>query len=84
MQEPIVGIGPEGMGSGPCEWVCILYGSSVPVILRDIDVRKSKDKHTYHVELVGPCYLHGHMEGGIFAGMSEKDLRFKTTKFGIH
>jgi len=84
MQKSIVGLGPEDMVSGGRKWACILYGSSVPVILRDIDVTKSKDDNTHHVELIGPCYVHGHMEGEIFAGMSEKDLRRRTTKFSIH
>ena len=80
----IVGLGPEDMDSENKNLVGILYGSSVPVILRVVDDDRSKADNTYHVKLVGPCYAHGHMEGEIFAGMSEMEIKKRTTTFSIH
>jgi hypothetical protein len=83
-QEAIVGLGPTYMKPGDETLVCILYGSSVPVILSVMDKPKVQGDNTLHVKLVGPCYVHGHMEGEIFAGMSEKEIQSRTTKFSIH
>jgi len=82
--EAIVGLGPAIMSSEDKILLCILYGSSVPVMLNVIPGPNSQDDKTLHVKLVGPCYAHGHMEGEIFASMSEEDLQRGTTKFSIH
>jgi hypothetical protein len=44
--------------------VCILFGCSVPVILREITgkLRKPRDGRVYH-ELIGEAYIHGKMDG---------------------
>jgi hypothetical protein len=84
IHEAIVGLGPEDMGSVGQQWVCILYGCSVPVILNEVDGRKYQGDGTYHVKLTGPCYVHGYMEGEIFAGMSEEDIRSRSITFSIH
>ncbi|KAI4609388.1 hypothetical protein J4E81_007604 [Alternaria sp. BMP 2799] len=82
--EGIVGLGPKDMSLKDENLLCILYGSSVPVILRVIPGPNLQDDHTLHVKLVGPCYAHGHMEGEIFAGMSETEIKKRTIKFSIH
>ncbi|KAK8214812.1 hypothetical protein M8818_002395 [Zalaria obscura] len=43
--------------------ICILYGCSVPVILRPIDPRDRKKGFTF----IGPCYLHSMMDGTALA-----------------
>lgn len=77
----IVGFGPEHISSKDHVLVCILYGSSVPVILNKIEHRVWG---TTHVKLIGACYVHGHMDGEIFAGLSEEDIHIKSTTFSIH
>jgi hypothetical protein len=48
------GLGPDGLQSG--DVVAVLYGCSVPVILRAMEDRM-------HYKLVGECYIHGLMDG---------------------
>ena len=42
--------------------ICILYGCSVPVVLR----KKHAGKPDEHYEFIGECYVHGIMEGEAF------------------
>ncbi|KAI4927944.1 uncharacterized protein J4E92_005424 [Alternaria infectoria] len=82
--DAIVGLGPEQMTGEDESLVCILYGSSVPVILSLIDDERLQSGDICHVKLVGACYVHGHMEGEIFASMGEKEFQGRTMKFSIH
>jgi len=41
--------------------ICILYGCSVPVLLRKIDQKTSKGKDIW--ELIGECYMYEMMSG---------------------
>lgn len=50
----LFGLGPDGLQSG--DVVAVLYGCSVPVVLRAVENR------TYY-KLVGECYIHGLMDG---------------------
>lgn len=52
-----IGVGPQTMQSG--DLVAILYGSSVPFILR----RSTKYSMEATHEFVGDCYVHGIMDG---------------------
>ncbi|KAF2759866.1 hypothetical protein EJ05DRAFT_499059 [Pseudovirgaria hyperparasitica] len=56
--------GPELLGLAPedCEegdLICILRGCSVPIILRKKDLPDQSDCY----EVIGPCYVHGIMQG---------------------
>jgi len=77
----IVGFGPENISSQDYASVCILYGLSVPVILKKIE---SPNFRITRVKLVGACYVHGHMEGEIFSGMSKEEIRDGSKTFSIH
>ena len=79
--DTIVGLGPGHFHPwAEREMVCILYGSSVPVILRE---HKDRDGTTV-ARLIGACYVHGHMEGELFADMSEEEIQKRSTTFSIH
>ena len=52
----LYGLCPPAAGAG--DIICILFGCSVPVLLKKA---KSKDKECY--TLVGECYVHGMMDG---------------------
>ena len=43
-----------------CDLICILFGCSVPIVLR-----RQKDAHTgqEYFQFIGECYIHGIMEG---------------------
>jgi hypothetical protein len=61
-QESIFGLCPEGTKEK--DLVCILFGCSVPVILRE---HKSNDALKCHFELIGEAYVHGKMDGEAMA-----------------
>ncbi|PVH76559.1 hypothetical protein DL98DRAFT_641110 [Cadophora sp. DSE1049] len=52
----LLGLAPSNAWEG--DTVCILYGCSVPVILRKVD-----DDEGVYYELVGECFLYGMMDG---------------------
>ncbi|MCJ1272239.1 hypothetical protein MMC21_000025 [Puttea exsequens] len=60
---------PDGMlGLGPDkarrkDIICILYGCSVPVILREM---KDERRQDVYYEFIGECYVHGIMDGEAF------------------
>jgi len=53
------GLGPEGSEVGYI--LCVLYGCSVPVVLRKAGQQRVKDKILH--EVVGEAYVHGIMDG---------------------
>lgn len=57
--KPLFGLGNPAMMKG--DFVCILFGCSVPVVLRGHPKVK-------HFEFIGECYLHGMMDGEAIAG----------------
>lgn len=68
----LVGIGPGE--SQADDLVCILYGSSVPCILRPT-WRASGDKYTPdYYELVGEAFILGQMDGEALFDLSEDEL----------
>jgi hypothetical protein len=48
--------------------VCVLFGCSVPVVLRRLDEDNS---YTF----IGECYLHGFMDGEAIAMQVKKDIK---------
>jgi hypothetical protein len=74
-----VGIGPHNVKA--TDVVCILFGCSVPVVLRrvphDLEAMQS-------FRLIGTCYVHGHMEGEGFVGISESEIEDRSMEFRIY
>jgi hypothetical protein len=61
------------------DYVCILFGCSVPVILRG--QRNSKEDKTYNVSFVCESFLYGKMDGEVLIGMDAATLAAKTVEF---
>jgi hypothetical protein len=53
------GLGPQDTQSG--DIVCILFGCSVPVVLREFE-----EEGNHYFKLIGECYIHGLMDGEAF------------------
>lgn len=53
--------------------ICVLYGCSVPVVLRAIKDKKGKDTGEY--ELIGECYLDGMMDGQAVSESRQEQAR---------
>lgn len=60
-QEPLFGLGGSNVKTG--DVVCILFGCSVPVVLRKLSQGKDPD-----YAFIGECYLHGMMDGEAIPG----------------
>lgn len=70
----LFGLGPRRAEKG--DLICILFGCSVPVILR-----RHESNSCY--ELIGECYVHGKMEGEAFAGMDQDAIEKEKMEFNI-
>ncbi|CZT04791.1 uncharacterized protein RCO7_10711 [Rhynchosporium graminicola] len=66
----LIGLAPMAARQG--DMVCILYGCSVPVVLK----KKEKDGDTFW-QVVGECYVHGKMNG------EAMDDQHETQKFEL-
>jgi hypothetical protein len=55
---PLFGLAPEGTEAG--DIVCILFGCSVPVVLKRVEGNSNAQELC---ELVGEAYVHGKMDG---------------------
>lgn len=66
--DDLFGLCPEGAVQG--DLICILYGCSVPVLLRDSD----PEKNTFKV--IGETYAHGKMEGEAMEEYIEREQSF--------
>jgi hypothetical protein len=65
------------MAASPEDIICILYGCSVPVILRP-RIEKDGETEQTHFLLVGECYLHGMMDGEAIDRAHEfKEMEFE-------
>jgi hypothetical protein len=74
-RECLVGVGPRNIEKG--DLVCILFGCSVPVILRRSGT--SWDGKTPQVRFLGESYVHGKMDGeapGIGSTLSQFGMDF--------
>ncbi|KAK0657906.1 heterokaryon incompatibility protein-domain-containing protein [Cercophora newfieldiana] len=60
MTRPLYGLGPEGCSKG--DYVCILYGCSVPVVLKLVP-ESAQPRVVDLFEVVGEAYVHGVMDG---------------------
>ncbi|CAG8951777.1 hypothetical protein HYFRA_00005580 [Hymenoscyphus fraxineus] len=58
--------------------ICLLWGCSVPVVLRKV-VKKSQEVH----ELIGACYVHGVMEGELLRDYPNLRERGPQVPFGM-
>ncbi|KAF2180118.1 hypothetical protein K469DRAFT_797103 [Zopfia rhizophila CBS 207.26] len=71
-----------GLGSRyikEADLVCILFGCSVPVILR----KHREDTGASYFEFIGECYIHGRMDGEALACMDEVSIIDGTVEFNI-
>jgi hypothetical protein len=55
--------------------ICIVYGCSVPVVLRKCSVDQENGKCSY--VLIGECYIHGMMDGEAFRILQELKIEKK-------
>jgi hypothetical protein len=74
--ECLLGIAPRDTKAG--DKICILFGGSVPFVLRE-----HEEKGECCFELVGAAYVDGYMEGEAVSGMSAEELKAKEVEFGI-
>ncbi|KAF2731828.1 hypothetical protein EJ04DRAFT_514298 [Polyplosphaeria fusca] len=65
---------------GENDLVCILFGCSVPVILR----QRLGGPGNSHFELLGEAYIHGKMDGEALATFDADALASKTQDFDIY
>jgi hypothetical protein len=63
-QKPRLGLSPAEAEKG--DLICILYGCSVPVILREIEGGQVPE-----YRLIGECYLHGMMDAEAISGLTK-------------
>lgn len=93
--EKFLGLGPDNVKEG--DLVCILYGCSVPVLLREhqthtghnkatladggVEVRSNATDPSTLYQLVGECYIHGMMTGKAFQYLN--DCRIHTQNFDL-
>jgi hypothetical protein len=75
--EWLFGLGSRYVKGG--DLVCILFGCSVPVVLR----RCGDDSLNVYYEFVGECYIHGKMDGEVLAGMDEESIAKATVEFNL-
>jgi hypothetical protein len=70
----ILGLVPDDADKG--DYICILFGCSVPVVLRGVKhvPTSTQDKGT-HYEFVGECYVHGMMDGEAVEAVTAKDYQ---------
>jgi hypothetical protein len=70
-QQNILGLVPGDCREG--DLVCIVYGCSVPVILRQVSTEESGRND--HFVLVGEAYIHGMMDGEALVMKKRDDIR---------
>lgn len=86
-ENTVVGIGPPLTRRG--DIVCILFGCSVPCILRETRNTPGKlsqengqtDPMVPNYEFIGEAFIYGKMDGQHIANLSKEDLRTKTREF---
>lgn len=67
-------LGLASLSAQPGDIVCIIYGCTVPVLLRE---RPTKDGFTF----IGECYLHGMMDGEVVLYVKRAQQKEKEEKF---
>jgi hypothetical protein len=76
--EWLIGLGSRYIESG--DLVCILFGCSVPVILRKV-TRLYLGNVSYH--FVGECFVYEKMDGEALAAMDKTSINAATVQFNI-
>jgi hypothetical protein len=74
-EEKLFGLGPPK--TEPGDFICILFGCSVPCILR---------KHPHEVgtyEFIGEAFIYGKMDGEAVTSLTEEDLNQQTREFRL-
>jgi hypothetical protein len=71
---PLFGVGPPGMKEN--DFVCILLGCSVPVVLREIGGGGG-------LALIGEAYVHGKMEGEAMEDLEKNDTLGQKVEFEL-
>jgi hypothetical protein len=74
--EELFGIAPKCAQEG--DLICILFGCSVPVILRE----RTKESESFF-EFVGDAYIHGMMEGEAFVGKNADEVERWSERFEL-
>jgi hypothetical protein len=69
-QERLLGLAPESAQEG--DLICIVFGCSVPVLLRKIVSDEMTGEH--HYQLLGDCYVHGMMDGEAFTMQQARNI----------
>ncbi|KAF7195106.1 Heterokaryon incompatibility protein 6, OR allele [Pseudocercospora fuligena] len=72
----LVGLGPRETAAG--DYICILYGCSVPVVMR-----KHENGHSVRWELIGESYVDAMMEGEALYDLTEDEIQQQTVTFDI-
>jgi hypothetical protein len=80
LKDDIVGIGAGNVQYG--DLVCILFGCSVPVILRPL--LGNSVRRDWRVKIVGDCYVHDHIESELFVGVADYQAQRKPITLVIH
>ncbi|MCJ1451337.1 hypothetical protein MMC28_001673 [Mycoblastus sanguinarius] len=74
-EHQLLGLVPEE--TKKYDLICILYGCSVPVVLRKLEDPATSEEY---FEFVGECYVHGIMDGEAFALQRKRSLDGKIKK----
>lgn len=69
-QEHLLGIAPTNAQEG--DLICIIFGCSVPVVLRKVVSDEMTGEH--HYQLMGDCYVHGMMDGEAFTIQQARNI----------
>ncbi|KAI0533968.1 heterokaryon incompatibility protein-domain-containing protein [Xylaria digitata] len=73
--EPLFGIGPPETERG--DMICILFGCSVPCILR----RLKSGGNDRHFEFIGEAYIYARMDGEGISMLTADELKERTVEF---
>jgi hypothetical protein len=73
--ESLVGLVPQQAKVG--DQLCIIYGCSVPVVLR----KEWTGNEQYHWHFVGEAYVHGYMDGKGISSLTPTTIRHAETGF---
>jgi hypothetical protein len=80
-KEERLGLAPDTAKVG--DIVCVFYGCSVPVIIREIKDRdrERRDMNKQEYQFIGEGYLHGMMDGEAVSGARRAELKDKEEDF---
>lgn len=76
-RKPLVGIIPRYTRVG--DKLCIIYGCSVPVVLRKLMAEGGRP----YWQLIGEAYVHGYMDGEALSALSPEELKSIEVEFEL-